>query len=150
MKLLMMPPQSTHTREWSARLRKALPEISVVVAENDAEASEAIGAADAAFGRKSLMVGTAGRSGERFTPHTASGFIVPALMNGSASMSGANTDSIAPATRSVIRRSCQIRRCRFWFLYWGHWRRVPRAADRSPPESLRRHQRLRETCAACA
>ena len=46
----MMPPQSTHTREWSARLRKALPEISVVVAENDAEASEAIGAADAAFG----------------------------------------------------------------------------------------------------
>lgn len=50
MKLLMMPPQSTHTREWSARLRKALPEVSVVVAENDAEASEAIGAADAAFG----------------------------------------------------------------------------------------------------
>ena len=50
MKLLMMPPQSTHTREWGARLRKALPEISVVVAQNDAEAAEAIGAADAAFG----------------------------------------------------------------------------------------------------
>ena len=83
MNLLMMPPQSTHTREWSARLRKALPEISVVVAENDAEASEAIGAADAAFGTvPSQLMPRAARLKWLQAPHAAppAGFYYPALI----------------------------------------------------------------------
>src|SRR5688572_4560613 len=83
MKLLMMPPQSTHTREWSARLRKALPEISVVVAENDAEASEAIGAADAAFGTvPSQLLPRAAKLKWLQAPHAAppAGFYYPALI----------------------------------------------------------------------
>jgi phosphoglycerate dehydrogenase-like enzyme len=48
--LVMLPPQSTKTREWAARLRTALPELSVVVAESPAEAGKALGEAEAAFG----------------------------------------------------------------------------------------------------
>jgi phosphoglycerate dehydrogenase-like enzyme len=48
--LLMLPPQRETTREWAARLAAALPEVSVVVAENDADAARAVGGADAAFG----------------------------------------------------------------------------------------------------
>ena len=50
MKLLMLPPQTAHTRDWGARLQKDFPRISVVVAESETEASEAIAGADAAFG----------------------------------------------------------------------------------------------------
>src|SRR5882672_8605974 len=48
--LLMLPPQRETTREWAARLAATLPEMSMVVAESDADAARAIGDADAAFG----------------------------------------------------------------------------------------------------
>ena len=83
MKLLMMPPQTTHTREWGARLRKALPEVSVVVAENDAEAAEAIASADAAFGTvPSQLLLRAAKLKWLQAPHAAqpAGFYYPALI----------------------------------------------------------------------
>ena len=48
--LLMLPPQTPITREWAKRLAAAQPDVSVIVAENDAEAAAAIARADAAFG----------------------------------------------------------------------------------------------------
>jgi len=48
--LLMLPPQKATTREWAARLAAALPELSVVVAESEADAARAVARADAAFG----------------------------------------------------------------------------------------------------
>src|SRR5712691_2180151 len=48
--LLMLPPQSDKTRDWSKRLKEAVPGLTVVVAETDADAARAIGAADAAYG----------------------------------------------------------------------------------------------------
>jgi len=48
--LLMLPPQTSTTREWARRLAAALPELSVVVAEDGAEAAGAVGWAEAAFG----------------------------------------------------------------------------------------------------
>jgi phosphoglycerate dehydrogenase-like enzyme len=48
--LLMLPPQKATTREWAARLAAALPELSVVVAESEADAARTIGDADAAYG----------------------------------------------------------------------------------------------------
>jgi phosphoglycerate dehydrogenase-like enzyme len=48
--LLMLPPQTPTTRAWAERVAKALPELSVVVAEREADAAKAIAEADAAFG----------------------------------------------------------------------------------------------------
>ena len=48
--LLMLPPQTPTTRGWASRLASALPQLSVVVAETEAEAARAVGHADAAFG----------------------------------------------------------------------------------------------------
>ena len=48
--LLMLPPQIPATRDWAGRLRAALPELNVVVAETDEEALAAVGTADAAVG----------------------------------------------------------------------------------------------------
>jgi phosphoglycerate dehydrogenase-like enzyme len=48
--LLMLPPQTSTTREWARRLATALPELSVVVAEDRAEAAGAVSRAEAAFG----------------------------------------------------------------------------------------------------
>ena len=48
--LLMLPPQTTTTRAWAERVRTALPDLSVVVAETEADATRVIGDADAAFG----------------------------------------------------------------------------------------------------
>jgi len=48
--LLMLPPQTSTTRDWAKRLATALPELSVVVAENEAEAARAVGRAEAAYG----------------------------------------------------------------------------------------------------
>ena len=50
MTLLMLPPQRPTTREWAARLAEAVPEISIVVAESEADAARTIVDADAAFG----------------------------------------------------------------------------------------------------
>src|SRR5256885_10703747 len=47
--LLMLPPQRPTTRDWAARLADALPEMSIVVAESDADAARAVGDADASF-----------------------------------------------------------------------------------------------------
>lgn len=47
---LMLPPQTSTTREWARRLAQALPELSVIVAEDDAGAARAVGQAEAAFG----------------------------------------------------------------------------------------------------
>ena len=48
--LLMLPPQTSTTRDWAKRLAAALPELFVVVAEDGAEAAGAVGRAEAAFG----------------------------------------------------------------------------------------------------
>jgi len=48
--LLMLPPQTATTREWASRVAGALPELSVVVAEDPDQAERTIGAAEAAFG----------------------------------------------------------------------------------------------------
>jgi phosphoglycerate dehydrogenase-like enzyme len=47
---VMLPPQTEKTREWGARLAAALPELNVVVAEDTAQAAEAIASAEATFG----------------------------------------------------------------------------------------------------
>jgi phosphoglycerate dehydrogenase-like enzyme len=48
--LLMLPPQTATTRAWASRLKTALPEMHIVVAESTDEAARAVGEADAAFG----------------------------------------------------------------------------------------------------
>lgn len=48
--LLMLPPQTATTRAWASRLGEALPELTVVVAEDASQAMGAIGSAEAAFG----------------------------------------------------------------------------------------------------
>jgi len=48
--LLMLPPQTSTTRLWAKRLATAVPELSVVVAEDAAEAARMIGEAEAAYG----------------------------------------------------------------------------------------------------
>src|SRR6266404_4417963 len=48
--LLMLPPQTSTTRAWAERVAKALPQLSVVVAESEADAAKAIAEADAAYG----------------------------------------------------------------------------------------------------
>lgn len=48
---LMLPPQTTITREWARRLRQDLPDVRTVVAENEADVEREIGGAEAAFGR---------------------------------------------------------------------------------------------------
>src|SRR5258705_5749544 len=49
-RLLMPPPQTATTRAWASRLKTALPEMRIVVAEGAADAARAVGEADAAFG----------------------------------------------------------------------------------------------------
>ncbi|HEX9125759.1 MAG TPA: D-2-hydroxyacid dehydrogenase [Methylomirabilota bacterium] len=51
--LLMLPPQTPTTRDWAKRLALALPELSVVVAEDEGAVSRAIGQAEAAYGTMS-------------------------------------------------------------------------------------------------
>ena len=50
MTFLMLPPQTSVTREWGRRLAAAYPAISVIVAETEGEAAAVIAQADAAFG----------------------------------------------------------------------------------------------------
>jgi phosphoglycerate dehydrogenase-like enzyme len=47
---LMLPPQTATTREWAKRLATAVPEFSVVVAEDEDAAARVIGQAEGAFG----------------------------------------------------------------------------------------------------
>src|SRR4249920_1897960 len=46
--LLMLPPQTVTTRAWAARLGAEVPELSIVVAEDDDAALKEIAGADAA------------------------------------------------------------------------------------------------------
>src|SRR5262249_32328558 len=48
--LVMLPPQTPTTRQWAKRLATAVPELSVIVAEDDAEAQQVIADAEAAYG----------------------------------------------------------------------------------------------------
>jgi phosphoglycerate dehydrogenase-like enzyme len=48
---LMLPPQTDITRGWAARLHAAMPELTIIVAEDVAQAEGAIAEADAVFGR---------------------------------------------------------------------------------------------------
>ena len=49
-KLVFLPPQTDVYREWGRKLARILPEITVIVAENDGAAAEAISDADGAVG----------------------------------------------------------------------------------------------------
>jgi phosphoglycerate dehydrogenase-like enzyme len=48
--LLLLPPQTPTTRAWAARLAAALPDLSVVVAEDPEQAAKGVGDAEAMFG----------------------------------------------------------------------------------------------------
>jgi phosphoglycerate dehydrogenase-like enzyme len=50
MTLVMLPPQTPLTREWAARIRAALPALSVIVADDAESSAGATEEADAAFG----------------------------------------------------------------------------------------------------
>jgi len=50
-KFVMLPPQSAITRDWGTKLAEAMPEVRVVVAEDQATAEREIVDAEAAFGR---------------------------------------------------------------------------------------------------
>ena len=49
-KFVLLPPQTDVYRDWARKLSGALPELEVVVAENEAEADSAIMNADGALG----------------------------------------------------------------------------------------------------
>ena len=54
--LVMLPPQTPTTHQWAKRLATAVPELSVVVAEDEAEAERVITNAEAAYGTPSRAV----------------------------------------------------------------------------------------------
>src|SRR5262249_58960835 len=54
--LVMLPPQTPTTRQWAKRLATAVPELSVIVAEDDAEAQQVIADAEAAYGTPTRAV----------------------------------------------------------------------------------------------
>src|SRR5947209_10714512 len=81
--LLMLPPQSDKTRAWSKRLQEAVPSLTVVVAESEADAARAIGDADAAFGTMpDALLAKAGRLRWLQAPQAAppAGYYTPALI----------------------------------------------------------------------
>jgi len=49
-KFVMLPPQSEITRDWGRQLAAAMPEVRVVIAEDQATAEREIVDAEAAFG----------------------------------------------------------------------------------------------------
>src|SRR2546428_3946241 len=59
--LVMLPPPTPTTRAWAARLAAVLPGLSVVVAEDSAQAAKVVGEAEAVFG--TLPPGLLGRAG---------------------------------------------------------------------------------------
>ena len=81
--MLMLPPQTPTTREWAKRLGAALPELSVVVAEDLDHAARAVGDADAAFGTMPAdLLRRAGRLRWLQAPQAAppAGFYYPELI----------------------------------------------------------------------
>jgi hypothetical protein len=81
--LLMLPPQTPKTRAWASRLHEAVPALTVVVAETEADAARAIGEADAAFGTMpDALLGKAARLRWLQAPQAAppAGYYTPALI----------------------------------------------------------------------
>lgn len=82
-RFVMLPPQTTATRTWAARLAADLPDVSVTVAEDAAQAEEAIADADAAFGNlPPSLVAKAGKLRWLQAPHAAppAGYYSPELV----------------------------------------------------------------------
>jgi phosphoglycerate dehydrogenase-like enzyme len=80
---LMLPPQTAATRDWAARLAAAMPEVTVVVAEDAQQAEGAVAAADCAFGTlPPALTAKAGRLRWLQAPHAAppAGYYHPALI----------------------------------------------------------------------
>jgi phosphoglycerate dehydrogenase-like enzyme len=81
--LLMLPPQTATTRAWAARLGAAVPELTIVVAESEAEAAQAVATADAAFGTMpDALLARAARLRWLQAPQAAppAGYYTPALV----------------------------------------------------------------------
>jgi phosphoglycerate dehydrogenase-like enzyme len=81
--LLMLPPQTATTRAWAGRLRAALPDLEVVVAEDPAQATQAAPRAEAAFGTMPpALLGTAARLRWLQAPQAAppAGYYTPELI----------------------------------------------------------------------
>jgi len=81
--LLMLPPQSEKTRAWAARLRQAVPSLTVEIAETDADAAGAIASAEAAYGTMpDALLAKAGRLRWLQAPQAAppAGYYTPALI----------------------------------------------------------------------
>jgi phosphoglycerate dehydrogenase-like enzyme len=81
--LLMLPPGTATTRAWAARLRAAVPELEVVVAEDPAAAAAVAPRAEAAFGTMPpALLRTAGRLRWLQAPQAAppAGYYTPELI----------------------------------------------------------------------
>ncbi len=81
--LVMLPPQSPKTHAWAERLKQAVPALSVVVAETEADAIRAIGDADAAYGTiPDALLAKAARLRWLQAPQAAppAGYYTPALI----------------------------------------------------------------------
>jgi len=81
--LVMLPPQTPTTRAWGSRLAGALPDVSVVVAEDESQARRVVAGADAAFGTiPPAMLATAARLRWLQAPQAAppAGYYYPELI----------------------------------------------------------------------
>jgi phosphoglycerate dehydrogenase-like enzyme len=81
--LLMLPPQTPTTRDWAARVAAALPSLTVIVAETEADAATAIVDAESAFGvLPAGLLAKAGRLRWLQAPQAAppAGYYYPALV----------------------------------------------------------------------
>src|SRR6266581_6409006 len=79
----MLPPQTPTTRAWGSRLAGALPDVSVVVAEDESQARRVVAGADAAFGTiPPAMLATAARLRWLQAPQAAppAGYYYPELI----------------------------------------------------------------------
>ncbi|MEO9189933.1 MAG: D-2-hydroxyacid dehydrogenase [Acetobacteraceae bacterium] len=80
---LMLPPQTPTTRDWGRRLANEVAEARVILAETDAAAEAAIGAADAAYGvLPASLLGRASRLRWLQSPQAAppAGYYYPQLV----------------------------------------------------------------------
>ena len=81
--LLMLPPQTASTRDWAARLAAAMPEVTVIVADDAQQAEQQIENADCAFGTlPAPLVAKARRLRWLQAPHAAppAGYYHPGLI----------------------------------------------------------------------
>jgi phosphoglycerate dehydrogenase-like enzyme len=81
--LVMLPPQTVRTREWAARLASAVPQMSIRVADDEADAARLVVDAEAAFGTLSpSLLGRAGRLRWLQAPQAAppAGYYFPELV----------------------------------------------------------------------